>query len=389
MSKKKLLIINRSFWPIYPVIGEALLRFAEVNSEKYDVGVILQDHVGIRKQLSDSERGKNVKFYPCKAWTASGSNVFRRILDAVFFMAWVFWVLIFVRPEKIYVSTDPPVLVPFIVAVYSKIFKAKYFYHLQDIHPEAANIVVKINPLIYKFLKKIDSFSIRNAELIITITDEMANEIRNRSGFNKKIAILPNPSIDFDGVLEKKDREKGFAFCGNAGRLQRIPLLILAIDKYIREGGILKFVFAGAGVYANSLREISEKYQNQVFYLGLVSSSKAAELNLEYEWALLPIEDEVTRFAFPSKSSSYALSGARIAAICSERTSVAKWVESNNLGVVVHPSVEALCDFFSSVENGVFDREEFSVNRVKLKHDLSFNKFIKSLNILICDEKDV
>ena len=48
----KVVLINRSFWPIYPVIGEALLRFAEGAVDKgYEVSVIMQDHVGIKKKL--------------------------------------------------------------------------------------------------------------------------------------------------------------------------------------------------------------------------------------------------------------------------------------------------------------------------------------------------
>lgn len=84
--KEKLLIINRSFWPIYPVIGEALLRFAERKAENQEVGVVLQDHAGIRQQLIKHNRGQGVKFFPCKAWSISGSGIFRRIIDAIFYV---------------------------------------------------------------------------------------------------------------------------------------------------------------------------------------------------------------------------------------------------------------------------------------------------------------
>ncbi len=107
----KLAIINRSFWPVYPVIGEALLRFAEQTvSSGNSVTVIMQDHADIRKKLAEAERGKGVRFYPAKAWTNSASSVLLRAFDAIFFMAWVLAVLIWVRPAKVYVSTDPPLL---------------------------------------------------------------------------------------------------------------------------------------------------------------------------------------------------------------------------------------------------------------------------------------
>lgn len=387
-KREKLLIINRSFWPIYPVIGEALLRFAEQHATKHEVGVILQDHADIRNQLLLHKRGHGVNFYPCKAWTVSGSSIARRALDAVFFMAWVFLVLLWKRPSKVYVSTDPPVLVPFIVMFYGRIFGATYIYHLQDIHPEATNVVVKIRPALFRFLKWMDVLSMRHAGCLITITGEMAGEIRARAGVVGDIAILANPSVAFEGISIPDKKQRGFVFCGNAGRLQRIPLLISAIEKYVAKGGKLPFIFAGAGIYAKDLKNLAKKLGGNVIYHGLVSPAQAAQLNCDYEWALLPIEDEVTRYAFPSKSSSYVFADAKILAICSQRTSVAQWVLKNGLGVVQEPLAESLCEFFFSVERNEISLEEINSNRSSLKEQLGFDVFVEKLGALVFEEKN-
>lgn len=385
-KREKIAIINRSFWPIYPVIGEALLRFAERESKSSDVSVIMQDHSDIRTQLIRHERGEGVNFFPCKAWSVSGSGIIRRILDAVFFMVWVFLVLIWKRPTKVYVSTDPPVLVPFIVMVYCKLFFAKYVYHLQDIHPEAANIVIPVNKYIFNLLQWLDSSVMRNADLLITITNEMATEIKSRSRTLSPIHILSNPAVAFDDTMLSVAKKQGFTFCGNAGRLQRLPLLIAAIEQYCNRGGCLPFVFAGAGVYSKDLENLASRYPN-VEYKGLLTAKEAAKLNSEYEWALLPIEDEVTRFAFPSKSSSYVYSGAFIAAICGDKTSVADWVLNNKLGSVVEPSVDVVSHFFHEVEKLCVDVNNFDTNRDELKKTLSFDVFIDELVTLICPSK--
>lgn len=379
--KEKLLIINRSFWPIYPVIGEALLRFAERQVEDHEVGVVLQDHAGIRQQLTEHNRGQGVKFFPCKAWSISGSGIFRRIIDAVFFMCWVLIVLLWQRPTKVYVSTDPPVIVPFIVMLYSKLFGASYVYHLQDIHPEAANVVIPVNPLIYRFFRWLDSVTMRQASLLITITEEMADEIKDRSSTQAPVQILANPSVAFEGITVT-DKQAGFTFCGNAGRLQRIPLLIDAISAYCEKGGKLPFLFAGGGVYASALKELATKYPN-VTYKGLISPTEAAQLNANYQWALLPIEDEVTRYAFPSKSSSYVYSGAFIAAVCGSQTSVAQWVAEHQLGEVVAPNVANLVEFFYAVEKNQIDISSFDTDRRQLKDSLSFEVFLTELTGMV------
>lgn len=98
-------------------------------------------------------------------------------------------------------------------------------------------------------------------------------------------------------------------------------------------------------MYASALKELATKYPN-VTYKGLISPTEAAQLNANYQWALLPIEDEVTRYAFPSKSSSYVYSGAFIAAICGGQTSVAQWVTQHKLGEVIVANVADLVEFF-------------------------------------------
>jgi len=382
-----LAIINRSFWPVYPVIGEALMRFAEQQSREQAVAVILQDHADIKTHLKRDNRGQGVQFFPCHALSVSGSSILRRAFDAVFFMLWVFSILLLKRPKKVYVSTDPPVLVPFVVMIYCKLFRANYVYHLQDIHPEAANVVIPVKPLLFRFLKAMDAVTMRHADLLITITKEMAEQIRKRSATVSPIKLLANPSVSFEHVVVPLTKKTGFTFCGNAGRLQRMPILIQAIKQYCQAGGTLPFVFAGAGVYANQLQELAETYVN-VSYKGQVSASVAAQLSADYEWALLPIEDQVTQYAFPSKSSSYVFSGAKILAICGEHTSVAEWVTANGLGVVIEPNIDSLCQQFFAIESGVYDKFQFNTEREKLKNNLGFDVFVNDLTKLVLSSRE-
>ena len=380
--KTDIVIINRSFWPIYPVIGEALLQFAEKAADEYRVGVIMQDHVGIRSKLEAAQRGQGVDFFPCKALTTSSSGIFLRMVDTVFFMLWVIGVLLWQRPKKVYVSTDPPILVPFVVMLYARLFGAEFVYHLQDIHPEAANVVIKLNRLVYNTLRKLDCITMRRADQLVTITEQMGDEIRRRSGTQSPLRILANPAVSFDQVDFPPQKKSGFSFCGNAGRLQRMPVVIKSIEAYLDDGGTLEFVFAGAGVFAGELKALSERY-SKVTYLGLVTPLQAAQLNAEYDWALLPIEDEVTRFAFPSKTSSYVFAGAKILAICGQKTSVAEWVIDKKLGVCVEPNVEEIASVYQAIENKQLDEAGFDMNRDKLKSALGFENFVQQLDSLM------
>ena len=74
-KKPRIAIINRSFWPVYPVIGEALLSLAEELSRKqYRVSVIMQDHSDVKKHLAKERRGHEVDLHPAKAFSHSGNS---------------------------------------------------------------------------------------------------------------------------------------------------------------------------------------------------------------------------------------------------------------------------------------------------------------------------
>lgn len=353
MGRKKtdLAIVNRSFWPQSQVIGEGLLQFAELAAQQHSVCVITQTSKDLSALLAKEGRGKGVQIRACSAYTTSASGIMKRIVEALLFMCWTFISLVRAKPANVYVSTNPPVVVPFIVAVYCRLFGAKYVYHLQDIHPEAANIVVSLNTIIFKCLQSIDNFTLRHAEKIITLSEDMKAYIQQRSNTKRPIHLLDNPSYEVTPV-PMQQRTKDIVFCGNAGRLQRIPLLLSAIKDYIQKGGKLHFTFAGGGVHTSDLKALADSYE-QVDYLGLIPATDAAELLNQHRWALLPIDDEVTKYAFPSKSSGYALSGTGILAVCGNEASVARWVRQHKLGVVCEANQTALVKGFFAIEKEI------------------------------------
>lgn len=347
-KKTELAIINRSFWPHNQVLGEALLQFAERVSSIGSVCVITQTKDNIREHMDESGRGKRIRVMACRAHTDSSSGLVKRSLDALYFMIWVLVSLFSVRPAKVYVATDPPVFVPFIVFIYCKLFRAQYYYHLQDIHPEAANIILPLNQLIFDGLRAVDNLTIRNATGLITLSDDMKQYILQCSGTKVPVTLLDNPS-HYVERLGRPNRDQDVVFCGNAGRLQRIPLLMTAIREYLNHGGKLKFTFVGAGIYSSQIQELADTY-TAVCYLGYRPAEDAARIVSNHQWALLPIDDEVTRYAFPSKSSSYVISGTSILAICGGHTSVARWVKENHLGITCEPEKDLLVACFQSLE---------------------------------------
>lgn len=383
-------IVMRTFWPVSAVVGEGMMQVAETLAKNSKCRVITQEQESLKTAMAEYTRGLHVDFSLVYAFSNSSSKILVRILDLLWFTCSVLCVLVYRRPKIIYVATDPPLLVPMIVAIYSKLFGAKYIYHIQDIHPEASSIVYPILrsklllPIFY-LLRWIDGVVSINAAKIITLTPQMADSLRSRYK-SKTLSVI---YLDNPAAVPKKSVLKQFDFCfvGNAGRLQRIPLVVESIRQYLLDGGKGNFAFAGGGVMAHLLKRLADEFPKNFFYFGKVSVEEATNITNRSHWALLPIDDEVCSYAFPSKASTYVVSGINILAICSEHTSVSQWIKSNMLGVVVVPTVTSIKQAFTklgSANNGSYSNNYLEVpERNVLKSKLSTDFFVsKMVNII-------
>lgn len=348
---KKIAIISRSFWPASAAIGDALLLLAESLQKHSHPIVITQAARNFSENLAAGNRGEGVEFVTLTNLTDSSSRILFRVVELAIFSVFVFINLCIHRPDKVYVATNPPIFTPLVVSWYCAMFNASYCYHLQDIHPEAAYPVTGKPSWIRAFLLHLDIKTVLNASCVITLTEQMKSYIIKRVDKDLPIKLLDNPSVQVENNedLLSINREKGFVFCGNAGRLQCIPLLLSAIKSYLDCGGRLPFVFAGGGIHAASIERLSEEY-SQIKYLGILSGSDAAKLMHSYEVGLMPIEDSVTDYAFPSKSSSYLFSGCHILAICGKNTSVANWVSQHQVGFWSPPDIKSIVKLFFQIE---------------------------------------
>src|SRR5699024_5631966 len=130
-KKTDLAIVNRAFWPDGQVLSRALLALAESCSAANKVCVITQSVNGrLANTLSTAEKGAKLRILDVRSRSNSSTGLVLRSIDVLLFMCWVFIGLVISRPKKVYVSTNPPVVVPFVVFLYSKTFKAEYYYHL-------------------------------------------------------------------------------------------------------------------------------------------------------------------------------------------------------------------------------------------------------------------
>ena len=370
------LIVSRDFWPNAAAIGDGLMGLARLLSKTDKVSVVTMS----RQDLSALDRAdcrgvSKILFFIVKPLTNSSSHFLLRILELIYFSLWLLVSLFRARPSVVYVATNPPILVPFVVAVYCKLFNSKYVYHVQDIHPEAASLLVKMPGWVFSTLQSIDAWTLNNACRIITLTEDMKKALLSRAIDRPDIMLMENPSVVLKMPVDEKIQ--GIVFSGNAGRLQLMDIVLGAIEQYLRGQGTLDFCFVGGGVYKGKLLDLSKKYKN-FSYKGYVDGATALKITCAYRWALLPILPEVLSFAYPSKIPAYLSAGCEIISVTDHDTALAKWVESSGCGRNVKPSVEALIGYFQQLEMKLNKIDEPS-RRAEFSTPESFSKNLQHI----------
>lgn len=344
-------IICRDFWPHAGAIGEGLLRAAELEARDDKKTLILTMSADRLDALYSERRcdSDEISFLQSKPLTTSNSAILLRILECFIFALWVFFKLVFRRPNNVYVTSNPPILVPLTVSVYANLFKKTFIYHIQDIHPEAGSLFAKFPKWVVELLIKVDNYVLNSATALLTITDEMRDSIVRRGVACSKVELIDNPALITKVTTRKKI--SGFVFCGNAGRLQILDILLPAIEAYLKAGGALHFCFVGSGVYWSELERLDCSY-DLFQYRGYVAPELAQEITGKFEWALLPIDSRVLKYAFPSKTPTYVSAGCKILSISSSGSPLANMIELGGFGLNVEPNVHSITNVFHRIERG-------------------------------------
>ena len=89
-------IINRNFTPEHEIPGEALLELANKLSVSEKVTVIVQ----ASQKVPAHKVAENVSIKYVRSLTDSNSALYKRIIEAVYFMAAICMKVIFIRPKK-------------------------------------------------------------------------------------------------------------------------------------------------------------------------------------------------------------------------------------------------------------------------------------------------
>lgn len=213
------------------------------------------------------------------------------------------------------IATSPPLFVGISGWLISKTKRAKFLFDVRDLWPEVAVAMGELNnPKAIQLAERVERFLYKNADLITTVTDSFAGDIRRISGNKEKVKVVMNGALtdhfDVDLNVKKFRAEKLFknkfivTYAGNIGLAQGLEHIGEAAEHLQQKGRTdVHFAIIGEGPRKKRLAEmVNEKELKNIDLLPRVPLEEAVKYMLASDALLVPLaDDEIYKKYIPSK----------------------------------------------------------------------------------------
>lgn len=254
--------------------------------------------------------------------------------------------------DVIFAGSTPPTQGLLCAKVKKKLSKryghnVPFVYNLQDIFPDSlVNAkMTKKGSLIWKIGRKIEDYTYRNADKIITISEDFKANIMAKGVPEKKIVVIPN-WVNTDNVypVERKDnilfdrynldRDKFYiCYSGNIGHSQNMDML-LDVAKEIDIPDV-RFVLIGEGAAKEEVqRKVESEGISNVIMLPYQDYSEIAHVFSLGDVGLIISKPGVGGSSVPSKTFSIMAAERPILASFDEDSELCKLIKEVGCGVV-------------------------------------------------------
>ncbi len=265
--------------------------------------------------------------------------------------------------RSVIVYSNPPIL-PFVAVLAKKLFKTKLVFVAYDVYPEIgyASESIKKGNLIDKVMNRINRMLYKNADKVVSLTDEMKQFLlENREGIkSENIVTIANWAHE-KKVTKSEDAYARFgyrngqfivSYFGNMGTCQDVDTL-LHTAKLMRDDDRVRFLIVGHGNKKEAVEKfISENGLSNVKLLDYLTGSDFEQAVAITSGFVVSLEKGLKGTCAPSKYYSYLQGGRPVIAIVEEGSYLEKEVKYERIGCHVEigdakalqSQLEALCE---------------------------------------------
>ena len=366
--KKNLLIYAHYYIPDTASTGQILRELAEGMLDKFNITVIcvvpsylgtIEDKYKTQKYYEEEINGVRVLRIRVPEFNKANKKSRVKNIVSYFFgaMAATFKVG---KMDYVFSISQPPILGG-LLGVWGKWIKhAKYIYNIQDFNPEQIMAVgYTKNKLITGIMMRLDKFSCKRSNLIITVGRDLVETVEKRFA-NKKIprTVMINNWIDENEIYPLNlNNEKVVAFkkkygldgkfvimySGNIGLYYDLENLVKVIEKFkpgtkTADGREVAFAFVGAGSVLDKLVIYRKKHHmdNVTFIPYQDKADLIYSLNAgDVHWCVNA--KGIKGVSCPSKAYGIMAAGRPVLGVLESGSEIRCLIEDTNSGLCCEP----------------------------------------------------
>ena len=318
--------------------------------------------------LVENLDGVKVNRVPCyipKLERVTGKT--RILMELSFtFLSLFYWLSIFFsrRRYSVVIAICPPMQTALFSLIYSKLRQVPFVFHVQDFQVDMAFRLGILKPRLFnRMLYKLESFLIRRASYLSTITRAMCDRAQKKGVDENKLIFFPNwadidhikPELrynDFREGLGYDDADFVVLYSGGMGNKQGLEIIIDVAEKTCHLENV-KYLIVGDGGAKSKLTNLAkERDIINMQFLPLQPFDKLPSLLALSDINLIVQRAEAADFVMPSKLSNILSAGRAVIATAGEETGLGSVIVKNRLGLITSPGdVSALAKAIESLMN--------------------------------------
>ena len=259
--------------------------------------------------------------------------------------------MIFYRSHLVLIVTNPP-LVPWLMPMMKSLFGIRYIVMVYDIYPDVMERmgIIRSGGMLSQLLRKMNAESLRCAEYVITLGEDMKNTLQGHlnPGETIPITVITNwADTDIIRPLDKQEnpfcREHGLVdnfvvmYSGAFGATHDVEGIIMAAE-LLQNHYDIKFILIGSGTRENEIKDlVKRKNLPNLIMLPWQPTNKVPYSLAAADCHIVSLDEGFEGISTPSKTYTSLAAGAAILAISPPGTDLQALIKTHKCGVWIPP----------------------------------------------------
>jgi colanic acid biosynthesis glycosyl transferase WcaI len=331
----------------------ALCEFLQRKGEDVEMVSTFAYYPAWRKSAQDrhllfrTDRINGVRVHRCWHFVPERVLASKRIIhEATFILTSTIRVLSLKRAD-VYVIVSPPLLLGMAAWFVTRIKRARFVFHVQDLQPDAAvGLGMLRTGWFTRALYWLESFAYKHATRVAGISEEIVDAFRRKGVPEEKLILFPNGIAIPDQVPASGGFRARYNFtpdeflaiyAGNLGVKQGLSIL-LDVAEQLRNEPKIRIVLCGDGAERGALEQsVQDRHLANVSMLPLQFGSDYRELLVDTDVSLITQQSGSGNAFFPSKLLVTLAHRSPVVTVADEESALAKAVNEGRFGVNVLP----------------------------------------------------